>query len=877
MVRQYMPIPGHWDEALLESGYPRRPWRRISVALGRMGFRQLSSRWRTGQQLIQANGITYNIYGDPQGKERPWLMDPIPLVIDEGEWAQIERSIIQRATLLNHVLADLYGPRKLIHSGQFPAAMLFANPNFLRPCSGIKPSGGVYLHNYAADLARSPDGKWWVIADRTQAPSGVGYALENRLVSARTLPSVFNICQVRQLNRYFEVKREALLEMAAHSMVNRRRSPRVVLLTPGPHNETYFEHSFLARHWGFPLVEGADLIARNNQVFLKTLAGLEPVDLILRRVDDDFCDPLELRGESLLGVPGLLQAVRAGNVAVANALGSGLMETPAHMAFLPGLCRDLLGEELRMPSVATWWCGQEEPLRYVLEHLDEVVVKPAFPRTGKKVEFPSMLDRAGRADLARRIQANPWQYVAQEQVKLSTAPVRTEYGIAPRHVVVRVFAGWDGESYTMLPGGLTRVSTADKSLVVSMQLGGGSKDTWVLGTDSAASNDGALRSAVAVESDGHRDVAETISALQIPAGENGAQHRAAPEPIVIPRGPGELPSRAADNLYWLGRYAERVEDHVRLVRTLLPGLSGEADFGRSAPLETVTGLLSNMGYLAEEFPSSSIAQQRWQLQRLLTGMVYNPSRSTGIGWNLKQIRRVAWPLKERLSQDTWRVLQQLDMEFSSAGPPVNTDQTFVAEMNLLDHAIVTLSAFAGLLMENTTRGYGWRFLEIGRRLERALQMAHVLDAALARTEIKEDSGEIEPRLEVLLQIADSSITYRTRHLTDIQVEYVLELLLADETNPRSVAFQLVALLEQIQHLPGRETDDTASPEHRLVSKALGSVRQAWMSDLATRDAEGRLSALGDLTQQLRGTLYDFSDELTARYLSHLTQSRLHSS
>jgi uncharacterized alpha-E superfamily protein len=258
-------------------------------------------------------------------------------------------------------------------------------------------------------------------------------------------------------------------------------------------------------------------------------------------------------------------------------------------------------------------------------------------------------------------------------------------------------------------------------------------------------------------------------------------------------------------------------------------------------------------------------------------MVYNPSRSTGIGWNLKQIRRVAWPLKERLSQDTWRVLQQLDMEFSSAGPPVNTDQTFVAEMNLLDHAIVTLSAFAGLLMENTTRGYGWRFLEIGRRLERALQMAHVLDAALARTEILEDSGEVEPWLEVLLQIADSSITYRTRHLTDIRVEYVLELLLADETNPRSVAFQLAALLDQIQHLPGRETDDTASPEHRLVTKALASVRQAWMSDLAKRDAEGRLSSLGELTRQLRGTLYDFSDELTARYLSHLTQSRLHSS
>jgi uncharacterized circularly permuted ATP-grasp superfamily protein/uncharacterized alpha-E superfamily protein len=842
LIRQYVPDTGHWDEALLESGFPRRHWRKVSVALGRMGFRQLTSRWRTGQQLIQANGITYNVYGDPQGKERPWLMDPIPLVIDRDEWAHIEQSIIQRATLLNNMLADLYGPQKLLHSGRIPSPMLFANPNFLRPCYGITPPDGVYIHSYAADLARSPDGSWWVISDRTQAPSGVGYALENRLVSARTLPSVFNVCQVRQLNRFFEVQREALLNLAPHATgTGRRRSPRIVLLTPGPHNETYFEQSFLARHWGFPLVEGADLIARDNQVFLKTLAGLEPVDLILRRVDDGFCDSLELRGDSVLGVPGLLQAVRAGNIVVTNALGSGLLETAAHMAFLPGLCRELLGEVMHMPSVATWWCGQDAPLRYVLDHLNELVVKPAFPRFGKKVEFPAQLDKASRADLAARIRANPGQYVAQEQVALSTAPVRTEYGIAPRHVVLRVFAAWDGESYSVLPGGLTRVSTADKSLVVSMQQGGGSKDTWVLGTDKK---------------------------------EHETGRHAGAESAVPPRGAGELPSRAADNLLWLGRYTERVEDNIRLVRTLLPGLSGEADFGRSASLETVARLLSNMGYLAEEFATSSIAQQRWQLQRLLTGMVYNPSRSTGIGWNLKQIRRVAWPLKERLSQDTWRVLQQLDQEFSTSGPPINADQTFVAEMNLLDHAIVTLSAFAGLLMENTTRGYGWRFLEIGRRLERALQITHLLDAALARTELTEDTGEIESCLEVLLQIADSSITYRTRHLTDIRAEYVLELLLADEANPRSVAFQLVALLEQVQHLPGRDTDENVSPEEKLISKALSSVRHAWMNELAQRDDEGRLSALGELAQQLRATLFDFSDALTARYLSHLTQSRL---
>jgi uncharacterized circularly permuted ATP-grasp superfamily protein len=553
---------------------------------------QLSRRWQIGQQLIQANGVTYNVYGDPQGKERPWQMDPIPLVIDPGEWAGIERAIAQRAALLNLVLADLYGPQKLIAERRVPPELIFANPHFLQPCHGFTPAGGVYLQNYAADLARSPDGSWWVISDRTQAPSGIGYALENRLVSARTLPAIFNQCEVRPLTRFFEQTLGALLSLAPR----RAADPRIVLLTPGPHNETYFEHSFLARHWGVPLVEGADLTVRDNRVFLKTLAGLERVDLILRRMDDAFCDPLELRGDSLLGVPGLVEAARAGNVAMANALGSGLVETPCHMAFLPSLCRHLLGEDLRMPSVATWWCGDREPRRYVLDHLEDVVVKPAFPRPGQQAEFPAGMDRTAREDLARRIAASPSRYVAQEQVDLSTAPIRTDEGLEARHVVLRVFAAWDGAAYSALPGGLTRVATGDRSLVVSMQLGGGSKDTWVLGKRETEPSDS---QPAAIQLEGRRSS-------------------------------GELPSRAADNLFWLGRYAERLEHGARLVRALLPGLSGESDLGNAVSLDTVIHLLSGLGYLSAEETGASIAQQRWNLQRLMGLLVFDPSRTSGL-------------------------------------------------------------------------------------------------------------------------------------------------------------------------------------------------------------------------------------------------------
>ena len=787
-----------------------------------MGYRQLSRRWQLGQQLIQTTGITYNIGGDPNVNERPWPMDPIPLLIAEKEWAQIERSVIQRARLLNLMLGDLYGDQQLLRQGLIPPALVFANPHFLRPCHGITPPGGVYLHVYAADLARSPDGHWWVISDRTQAPSGMGYSLENRIVSARTLSDVFSHCHIRQLTRFFDGRRDALLAMASHHQSN----PRIVLLTPGPYNETYSEHSFLAGHWGFPLVEGGDLTVRDNRVYLKTLKGLERVDLILRRMDDSFCDPIELRSESILGVPGLLQALRGGNVIIANALGSGLVETAAHMAFLPGLCRRLLDEDLLLPSVATWWCGQEQPRRYVLEHLDQLVIKSTFPRFGSHPEFPASLDIAAREKLARKIAARPEEFVAQEQVALSMAPARTDNGLAPRHVVLRVFAAWDGRSYVVMPGGLTRVST-EQSLVVTMQLGGGSKDTWVLGRRELQSPTMAAE-AVSIDPQANK---------------------------------GNLASRVADNLYWLGRYCERVEARVRLVRALLPALSGEEDFGSSASLETALHLLAGLRCLPREDLPVSIAEQQWMVQRLLTDMVYDPSQTSSLRWNLRQMRRAARNLKERLSADTRRVLHELDIQFVTRPP--SSDVRYVAEINLLDNAIMTLSAFSGLLMENTTRGYGWRFLEIGRRMERALQMADLLCAALT-----ESPAEIESQLHVLLQIADSSITYRTRYLTVLRTDLVLELLLADESNPRSVGFQLASLVHQIDRLQENDGAYAEGAERLLAQKALKGVRAAKLDDM---------SSLTKLVEQLKTDLFDLSDALTARYLSHLTPARLTSS
>src|SRR5271154_6619410 len=557
----YQSDPAFYDEMLTSEGRIRAHWQPLMDSVAANGQQDLTGRWQEGRRLLHDNGVTFNVYGDSDSTNRPWPLDPLPFVIGEKEWAAIEAAMCQRATLLNALLVDFYGPQRLLREGLFPPELIFRHPGFLRPCGGLPVPGDIYLHNYSADLARSPDGQWWVIADRTQTPSGAGYALENRLVSQRVLPDVFRAAHVRRLADFFQAYREALRGLVPHHQDN----PRIVLLTPGPYNETYFEHAFLARYLGYTLVEGGDLTVRDNCVFLKTLGGLLPVDLIMRRQDDTFCDPLELREDSMLGVPGLVQAVRASNVTMVNALGSGLLESPATAAFLPGLCKHLLGEELKMPTVATWWCGSAKPRSHVLENLSELVIKQTFGSARRLPIFGAGLSASEREGLLEEIRHAPADFVAQEQVALSSVPVWQEgAGLAPRHMVLRVYLIASEGSYTVMPGGLTRITSSLDSLVASMQHGGGSKDTWVLSSS---------------------PVPQTTLL-------SGASTS-----LEVSRATFDLPSRVADNLFWLGRYAERVESAVRVARAILTRLYQESDPENAAGLEAGVRVLARLGHL----------------------------------------------------------------------------------------------------------------------------------------------------------------------------------------------------------------------------------------------------------------------------------------
>ncbi len=781
-----------------------------------LGVEELARRWALAERRIRENGITYNIYGDPQGANRPWQTDVVPLLLLEEEWKFIEAGIIQRAELLSRLLEDLYGDQELLKDGHFPASLLFGNPAFLRPLVGVPVPKSSHLHMLAVDLARSPDGQWWVLADRTQAPSGSGYALENRTIISDLLPELFRASNVRRLAPFFRAQREALMAMA-HC-----ENPRVVLLTPGPHNETYFEHSFLAKYLGFTLVVGADMTVRDRRVYLKTVSGLEQVDVILRRVDDGFCDPLELRGDSLLGVPGLVDAIVAGNVTVANALGSGLIESAAIMPFLPGLAKHLLGEELKLPSVATWWCGQPKALDWVLNHLDSVVVKPAFPSRGMEPVFGSELPEHKKTELIERMLRFPHEYVAQEQVALSTAPVWEDNRLKPRSMVLRTYVLHTPTGWVAMPGGLVRVSEANGT-VVSMQRGGHSKDAWVLSD---------------------RPV-DTFSML-----------RPATEPLELRRASLIVPSGVADNTFWLGRYVERAENMARILRSLVPRVR----YAEEQELASLLCLHVGLGSPQSKLPKSKRTRVTFAaLEKEVLSMLTDMERSDSLPSTLSEVGRVGGNVRERLSTDMMLLIGQMRTCMTS-----DQREALPQYSVMLTDCLELLSAFSGMERENLIRGSGWLFMSLGRRLERAMFLTRQL-----RVITKPLAVEDWRYLEYLLEVADSSVTYRTRYYTTLQPLAVMDVLMLDDTNPRSLEFQLNHLVDLYQKLPRYDPADLKTMEDAL-ERLRGIDLQAMIypaPDKSDRRGVG-LRRLDRWLGDLENLLPSWSNNLSSRYFSH---------
>ena len=808
------------DEMVDGTGRLRSHWRELLAAFTGLGEGGLAERARRLDRAFVDEGIASVL---PGSAARPWSCDPVPLPLPAGEFAALEAGLAQRARLLALLLADIYGSQDVAREGELPPALVFANPGFLRPCQfALRPP---LLHSYAADLIRGPDGAWRVLADRTTAAGGAGYARENRRLLSRVLPEAFRPVQMRQLRPFFDIWQDSLRRLDPSG----RPNPTVALLTPGTSSPNWFEHMFLARELSCALVEGGDLTVRGGVVFLKTLKGLQQVDVLLRRLDGRMIDPLELQAGSHLGVTGLIDALRQGNVRIANDPGSGMAEAPALAAFLPALCRRLLGEELALPGVPTVWLGDEAARAALLHDASGWRVMPATDSTVAPVS-PQALTAAARAELMARIEARPWEWAASRLIPPSVAPCLDGKHLNPRPVVLRMFLVHDGRAWRAMPGGLARVIEEAEWLTGNAPPVGICKDVWVLSEDSSN--------------------LVGPPALAVPA-------------LKLRRTAGDLPSRLADNLFWLGRYVERLDRAARLGRAALQRLVRLSTLlpHELMELHVLAACLAEAGLVAAE---GVVVTGRGPtgLGEALLRMVQEGGKQEGgkVARMFADVARLTEGVRDRLTGEMYAT-------FTSTLRAARADTAATGRsLDALAHGMVGINRFAtavaGVAAENMVRGGGWLFLDLGRRLERGWAVAGEVAIAL-----EQPPARIEAGLRLVLELCDSAITYRSRYFDVLQPAPVLDLVLADQGNPRGLGFQLAQM-----HTLLDELGSEGGARELLAGTAAGLLAEAEMIVdfvLAAPDQSVAAAALPPRLEAMADGVAALSDRIFRRYFALL--------
>ncbi|HTF95981.1 MAG TPA: circularly permuted type 2 ATP-grasp protein [Cellvibrio sp.] len=806
------------DEAYDADGHIRPHWRYLLHSLETLGQDTIEERQKKARRILRDDGATYKIYEEPDANQS-WQLNPIPLLINSDEWNHIETGLIERAELFNLLLHDIYGERKLIRQGIIPPELLFSHHGFLRPCHRVKLAGAHQLILHGVDLVRATDGHIQVMGDRTQAPSGAGYALENRTVMNRVFPSLFRDSHVHRLSLFFSRLRQRLHELNPNGGV-----ARIVVLTPGTYNEAYFEHAYLANYLGFQLVQGSDLSVRNGYVWMKALDGLKRVDVILRRVDDVYCDPVELKGDSRLGVPGLLEVARLGHVAIANPLGSSVLENPALLRYLPAISRALLGREPHLQSVKTWWCGNPDDLDYVCANLKNLLIKPTYRRPGLYEAYGAELDETKLLAWQNRIRKNPLQFAAQEYIAGAKTPTWHQGKMLPRAAVLRTFAVASESSYAIMPGGLTRVNLDSNRKIISNQHGSVSKDTWVLASEP------------------EKQISLRPVDIQ-PASETS----------------NSLPSRVVENLFWMGRYAERAESALRLLRTVF------IQFNRTEKLSDTAQrtLLGAVTHVTSTYPGFTSLQPALlkNPEPEMISIILDQQRLGSVANNLTAMINSAEQVKEQLSSDTQRVINNIGDELEQLKTALEPGALSAPE-EALAPLITTLLAFAGLIHESMTRGNGWHFIEIGRRLERALQITSCLRSLLTA---RLDEPDQESVVESSLLCGEALIPYRRRYQNGIHLDQGLEMIMLNTKNPRSLIYQLTQLEQHFAGLP--DDGDTFSTEHKLLLEATTALKLSDIKTLA-KTTRGIRSELDQLLSRLQYLITSAAKTIAQRYFDH---------
>jgi uncharacterized circularly permuted ATP-grasp superfamily protein/uncharacterized alpha-E superfamily protein len=804
----YCPLPRNFDEMMGHDGGVRAHWRPFLGMLAALGPEEVNRRFGAADRHLRDSGVFYRVYEDPAGAVRPWPLSHVPLIIAAKEWQELKAGLVQRAELMEGILADVYGPANLVREGRLPAAVVAGNPEFLRPLVGVKPPGGSHLRFYAVDVGRSPDGRWWVLGDRTQAPSGAGYALENRLALSRAMPDIYRALRVERVAPFFQAFQLAL------SALNRQDDSRVCLLTPGPLNETYFEHAYLARYLGFLLVEGEDLTVRDDGVFIRTVSGLKRAEVLVRRLDADFTDPLELSARSRLGVPGLVQAIRDGNVVLANGLGSGMAEARAMLSFLPALAPAVLGRELTLPNVATWWLGDPKARADVIDRLDELVIAPAFAgelpaHIRQEAVFGKDLDAQERATLIGEIGRRGVDFVAQEAVTLSTTPVWQDGKLVPRPFILRLMLARTGDGWRVMPGGFVRIGADADARAVNLQQGGRTADAWVLS---------------------EKPVAE-VTLLPTP------------DRIAITRNTGALPSRAAANLFWLARYVERAEATLRLVRALINRATDDD--------ETMHGVNESICALLGGWDAVDPEMLNVKPVLVASAVLQHRDLNGALPMLAGAAQAAASVIRDRFSPDAWRALTELSEVIAA---PFERGAAESAMLDRADAALRIIASFSGLAQENMSQLAGWRFLELGRRLERALATCRFVRQFAF-------GCELDGTLDCLLELADSQITYRLRYVMVAARAPVIDLVALDPNNPRSIVYQLARIETHLAALPKRGMEGRLSPPEQIASALATRMRTA---DAALTD--------NDVLIEVEKGLMKLSDVIGSTYFTTRARS-----
>ncbi len=835
-----------YDEFWRAEAEPRQHQALLADLLLSLGHGERELLERSVRRRLREQDVTFNTFGSPDGGNQPWSLDWLPAALDRGEYESLASALKQRAQALSLVLDDLYGARRLLRDGIIPPEIVLGNPNYVRPAHGWLPTGGWRLVLYAADVGRGPDGAFSAFSDRTAAPTGSGYALQNRMVVGRVLADAFREFRVSKLDRFFTAVGAALEHLAP----NGAASPRIVVLTPGLGDESAFEHAYLARYLGFDLVEGRDLTVRGNQVFSKSLTGLQRVDVMVRRVFDGLCDPLFLRGDSTMGVPGLLEVARRGGVGIANPIGSGLVESPVFKAYLPAMTRALLGAPLALPSVPTRWCGAPEMLEEVMDTADAWIIKPAFSERRRPPTPVHRLPASERDALFVRVRQEPQRWVAERWPELSRTAIATG-GRGTAALSLRLFLCRDqNEGFTVLPGGLGRLDASPDGVFIDRGGEGLTKDVWV------------------------------------PSGSTSPPPKLPTMPAVwgtLLRGGVDLPSRLLDDVHWLGRYAERCEAAARLLRLGIERrVHAESEVLTALTLPLRTALIdlemvpTTVARLDSSLPGSSLPGSSLpgsalpgsslpepaplsEVSTLLEMALLEGRSPNNLPACLQQVHALAGKVRGRLSRDVWGVLQQFRDVLSGLGDLPRNERLDRALENL-EQLLLLSASLRGHALDGMVRGYAWRFMDMGRRLERAAAVLSLMRAFLP-------VGANRDHMEALLESCDSLLTYRARYMTALRVAPTVDLLLADATNPRSVLYQVDQLITHTEHIP-RTNEASLSAAERGLIQLRGRLLSSDIVELCGGDG----SALQQLLEASRTSLLQVADDIARQYFAHARAS-----